>query len=203
MVVREERAVPLVEGQGAAACLEGVKGHALTAYQDRIKSTVGPLLIEAFRYNRWANLHLLDVCSKLPAEQLDLTAPGTYGTIAGTWHHLLAAEQRYLTRLGAEEPQLNETNAFPGLEVLREHAARSGDQLIEAAGRVTPDDFIDTKYGGETSRLHLGVVIIQALHHGNDHRTHICGILGHHQLPYGDMDVWAYGDATGAIVTIA
>ena len=54
------------------------------------------LLIEAFRYNRWANLHLLDVCAKLSEEQLQLTAPGTYGTIAATLLHLFAAEQRYL-----------------------------------------------------------------------------------------------------------
>jgi hypothetical protein len=52
-------------------------------------------------------------------------------------------------------------------------------------------------------RLHLGVVIIQALHHGNDHRTHICTILGAGDITYGDMDVWAYGDATGAMVPIS
>ena len=37
---------------------------------------------------------LLDVCAGLSPDQLDLTAPGTYGTVAGTWLHLLAAEQR-------------------------------------------------------------------------------------------------------------
>ena len=164
---------------------------------------MGPLLVEAFRYNRWANLHLLDMCLKLSPEQLHLTAPGTYGTIAGTWHHLVAAEQRYLRRLGADEPRVNEKDPFPGIEALREHAARSGDRLIEAAGRITPDDVIEANYEGQTTRIHLGVVIIQALHHGNDHRTHVCTILGHHQIPYGEMDVWAYGDATGAIAPIA
>ena len=57
------------------------------------------LWIEAFRYNRWANLHLLDVCAKLSEDQLHLTAPGTYGTVDATFLHLLAAEQRYLRRL--------------------------------------------------------------------------------------------------------
>jgi len=161
-----------------------------------------PLWIEAFRYHKWANLHLLDVCLKLAPEQLHLTAPGTYGTIAGTWHHLVGAEQRYLARLLGSEVLVNERDAFPGLEVLKDHAARNGDLLIEAAVRITPDDVIETKFEGETSQLHLGIVIIQALHHGNDHRTHICSILGHHQISYGDMDVWAYGDATGAIVPI-
>jgi hypothetical protein len=51
-------------------------------------------------------------------------------------------------------------------------------------------------------RLHLWVVVVQAIHHGNDHRTHICTILGAHDIPYGDMDVWAYGQATGGIIPV-
>ena len=66
------------------------------------------LLIEAFRYNKWANLHLLDVCAKLSDDQLQLTAPGTYGTISSTLLHLVAAEQRYLRRLAGTKPEINE-----------------------------------------------------------------------------------------------
>ena len=161
------------------------------------------LWIEAFRYNRWANLHLLEVCAKLSDDQLQLTAPGTYGTIAATFLHLLAAEQRYLRRLAGTKPEINEREPAPTMAVLREHAARSGDQLIAAAKRIKPEDTIDEERDGRLTRLHLGVVIIQALHHGNDHRTHICTILGHHQIPYGDMDVWAYGSGIGAIVPVA
>jgi len=161
-----------------------------------------PLLIETFRYNKWANLHLLDVCAALSDEQLQLTAPGTYGTIAATLHHLFAAEQRYLRRLAGTKPEINEREPLPGVALLREHAVRSGDRLIEAAGRTTPDDTIDEERDGRVMRLHLGVVLVQAMHHGNDHRTHICTILGAHDIPYGDMDVWAYGEATGAIVPI-
>jgi uncharacterized damage-inducible protein DinB len=160
------------------------------------------LWIEAFRYNRWANLHLLDVCAKLSEDQLHLTAPGTYGTVAATFLHLLAAEQRYLRRLVGTKPEISEREAPPTMAVLREHAARSGDQLIEAARRITPEDSIEEERGGRLTKLQLGVVIVQALHHGNDHRTHICTILGHNQIAYGDMDVWAYGEATGAIVPV-
>jgi uncharacterized damage-inducible protein DinB len=160
------------------------------------------LWIEAFRYNRWANLHLLDVCAKLTDEQLQLTAPGTYGTVAATLLHLLSAEQRYLRRLAGTKPEISERDVMPDLAVLKEHAARSGDQLIDAARRITPEDTIDEERDGSLLKLHLGVVIVQALHHGNDHRTHVCTILGHHDIPYGDMDVWAYGEATGALVTI-
>ena len=159
-----------------------------------------PLLVEAFRYNKWANLHLLDVCAEFTDEQLQMTAPGTYGTIASTFIHLLAAEQRYLKRLGGGEPQINERDMpVPGIGVLREHAVRSGDKLIEIAPYASPDEAYETERGGRV-KVYSGVVVVQALHHGNDHRTHICTILGHHGLSYGDMDVWAYGEATGGIV---
>ncbi len=172
----------------------------MTAYQSYNRGVMEPLLVEAFRYNKWANLHLLDVCAKLSDDQLQLTAPGTYGTINATLLHLFSAEQRYLRRLAGTKPELSERETAPSVAVLRQHATRSGDELIEAASRITPDEAIDEERNGRPMRLHLGVVLIQAMHHGNDHRTHVCTILGHHAIPYGDMDVWAYGQATGGIV---
>ena len=163
---------------------------------------MGPILVEAFRYNRWANLHLLDVCAGLSDDQLQLTAPGTYGTIAATLMHLISAEQRYLRRFGRGEPRINERDDFRGVAGLREHAAWSGDQLIEVATGIKPDGVIEEKRDGGLFRLELGVVLLQAMHHGNDHRTHICTILGAHGIEYGDMDVWAYGQATGTLAPV-
>ena len=148
------------------------------------------MLAQALRYNRWANLQLLDVCSRLSDEQLQLSSSGTYGTIAATWQHLLAAEQRYLKRLVGSDPQISEKDEFPGIEKLREHARRSGDQLIEAVGKFDPDG---TSPAGQNGGVRHWLVMTQAMHHGNDHRTHICTILGQNGISYGDLDVWAFG----------
>ncbi len=162
-----------------------------------------PLLVEAFRYNKWANLHLLDVCGGFSEAQLEMTSTGTYGTLGATFLHLLAAEQRYIKRLGGGEPQINERDdKLPDIATLREHAVRSGDQLIEIAPRITPDEAQEAKYADQRFMLHSWVVLLQALHHGNDHRTHICTILGHNGLTYGDMDVWAYAEAVGGMTPI-
>jgi uncharacterized damage-inducible protein DinB len=163
---------------------------------------LGPFWVEAFRYNKWANLHLLGVCADFSEEQLELTSPGTYGTVAATILHMLGAEQRYLERLGVGPRLITRDTQFPGIAELTTHAARSGDQLIALAEKARPDDAVDAEFDDGDYRVQTGVVLIQALHHGNDHRTHICTILGHHGLTYGDMDVWAYGEATGAIVPI-
>lgn len=160
---------------------------------------MGPLWVEMFRYNKWANLHLLGVCGTLTREQLQLTSPGTYGTVSAIFMHIVGAEERYLARLGAGQPQLNEKSEFPGIPALIGHATRTSDLLISQAERVTPDDVIDATYADERYELHSGALLMQAIHHGNDHRTHICTILGSHRVDYGDMDVWAYAEATGAM----
>jgi len=156
---------------------------------------VGPLIVEAFRYNRWANLHLLDVCAGLNDEQLAWTAPGTYGTIGATFQHLLSAEQRYLWRLVGREASLNEDQPFPGIAELRRHAESSGDALIEAAASVAHDQDEVYLFRNQRVRMRPGVIVLQAMHHGNDHRAHVCTILGAHNVEYGEMDVWAYGYA--------
>lgn len=158
----------------------------------------GTLLAEAFRYNRWANLQLLADCRGLSAEQLQITASGTYGTIADTFMHMLSAEQRYVRRLSGVEPRITEQDPFPGIDALMREAEMSGRQLIELADRVSSADEIDPGRLKQYSKLAAGVVLLQAMHHGNDHRTHVCTILGAHALEYRDMDVWAYGLATGA-----
>jgi uncharacterized damage-inducible protein DinB len=163
---------------------------------------LGPLFIEAFRYHKWANLHLLRACAELTPEQLEMTSPGTYGSVAATFLHLLGGEQRYIRRFTGAEPQISERHEFPGIAALIGLAERSADELIEIAGRSKPDDQLDSTYDERRYQMRSGVVLLQALHHGNDHRTHICTILGAHDIPYGDMDVWAYGEATGSMVLV-
>jgi uncharacterized damage-inducible protein DinB len=160
---------------------------------------VGPFWIETFRYNKWANEILLGACANLSEDQLHLTAAGTYGDLAATFMHLLGAEQRYIRRLTGEDPGIGENSPFPGVAALAESASQNGDRLIALAERVKPADILETTHDGRPYRMNAGVVLIQAIHHGNDHRTHVCTILGSHGLPHPDMDVWSYGEATGAM----
>ncbi len=149
---------------------------------------MGPFWIEAFRYNKWANLHLLGVCADFSVDQLELTAPGTYGTLAATFLHMLGAEQRYLRRLGGEPPLITRETSFPGIAGLTQHATRSGDALIAVAEKADPNETIEAQFEDGMYRIDSGVVLIQALHHG---------------ITYGDMDVWAYGEAVGAVVPLS
>jgi uncharacterized damage-inducible protein DinB len=160
---------------------------------------LGPYWIEAFRYHKWANTHLLGVLSGLGDEQLQLTVPGTYGTIAATLQHMFSAEQRYVARLGGAPAELTEDSAFPGLAGLTRYANQNADDLLALAGRVEAGTEMTVKFRDGMYRLDPGVVLLQAIHHGNDHRTHICTILGANSIEYGEMDLWAYGAAIGAL----
>ena len=148
---------------------------------------------DALLYNKWANLELLDACSGLSDEQLQLTAPGAYGSIAATFVHMLAAEQRYVRRLAGVHTTLSEKDGFPGLEALKEHATRSGDALVAAAAGLKPEETTDADYDGTVVKLRRSLIVVQAIHHGNDHRTQIGGILDTYSIPHPNIDVWMYG----------
>lgn len=163
---------------------------------------MGPFWIEAFRYHKWANLTLLDTCAGLSDEKWQLTTPGTYGTIAATFQHIVSAEDGYLARLIGRERRLARDMPFQGPARLKELVTRNADEFTELAARTTSEDSIEAPFQDGLYRVASGIVLIQALHHGNDHRTHICTILGAHGIQYPEMDVWGYGDASGDIVMI-
>ena len=54
------------------------------------------LLDDAFAHHMWATLQVMDVCADLGPDQLEATAPGTYGTILDTLRHIVAADSGYL-----------------------------------------------------------------------------------------------------------
>ena len=57
--------------------------------------TTSPLQ-DAFDHHVWATLRILDACDALSAEQLQSTAPGTYGSILETLRHTVGADTGYL-----------------------------------------------------------------------------------------------------------
>src|SRR5262245_65464599 len=64
------------------------------------------LLDDAFAHHMWATLQVMDVCARLEPEQLEATAPGTYGTILDTLRHIASADSGYLFAMtgGKVEP---------------------------------------------------------------------------------------------------
>jgi uncharacterized damage-inducible protein DinB len=166
-------------------------------------------LLEMFRHKTWATLRLIEHCQGLADEHLDATTPGTYGTIRETLHHLVSAEEGYLSILTRERFQTKEEAAafvfsdpLPEgpvpLEELAERIRRMGPRWEALAQDPDlPSREVTTKDGW---RVPATVPMAQAIHHAGDHRSHILSILGARGLetpePNG-LDLWGYAEAEG------
>ena len=152
-------------------------------------------LVEVVRYHAWANRCLIDACAALTAEQLELTASGTYGPIWTTLGHLVGSELYYLFALTGRwltEP-LREGERYE-LAELRERAERTAEGLEEAAARVRPTRMLRLRRAGEERRIPAVAMVIQVLHHGAEHRAQVATILGAHGIRPPNLSGWAYGE---------
>jgi uncharacterized damage-inducible protein DinB len=151
-------------------------------------------VVHLYDHNDWANSKLIEFLEAEPAELLEKTASGSYGSIAETLVHLVAAQERYIDRLSAEKraDQVKESDGWPGFEVLRKSLAWSSSRLIRLA-EVTPDDvFRVVDWRGQPTKIRLATILAQAINHATEHRVNITTILSAEGIEHPDLDVWAY-----------
>jgi uncharacterized damage-inducible protein DinB len=163
-----------------------------------VTSIAKSVTVALFHQNTWANLQLIDACAALPAEQLDLTAPGTFGTIRHTLTHLVGNEEHYLSLLTGRpvEKPLRRGESL-SLAELRARAEAAGAGLAREAARVGMDDTVTQEYQGQMTTIPAYIVLTQALQHGAEHRGHIATILSQHGITPPAIDGWAYGETVG------
>ncbi len=156
-------------------------------------------LLDAFRHNAWATGDLLRVCQALTETQLQTTAPGTYGGVLATLQHVVRSEAGYCARLTGEEPSWD-------------RRAEESPSLGELTGRVDElttrwEQFLATPFDAERTfvirwddgldyDVPAGVVLVQALHHGNEHRTQVCTTLSAIGMAPPELGVWEFAEAT-------
>lgn len=158
-------------------------------------TTPGGVLRSMFEHHLWATEVLIDHLDRLPAEQLDASVPGTYGSMIDTLTHMIDADTRYLLRLRDPTPPLAVDRVGIPLVQLRSEMSGHRGQWDEAlddleAGRLHAairgrEDYPDTDPAES-------MLLIQAIHHGNDHRTQICSTLGALELPLPEIDGWDF-----------
>jgi len=157
------------------------------------------------RHGTWANEQLLERCRDLTDEKLELTVPGTYGTIRKTLAHIVASEEGYLVRLLGSllhEPPLREPDlTLEGIATHIAHVASAVERLF-AKGSPDPDRVIaDTplrRAGAPRFEMAAWAPAAQFVYHGIDHRSQIDTILSTHGLETLDLQVWPYAMALGA-----
>ena len=164
-----------------------------------------PIILGALRHDLWATEKLIAYCRTLTKEQLELGAPGTYGSIRRTLSHIVRGDERYLVRLGVlPVPMPSDDDVIP-LEELDAHLAkvRAAVEGIFSGSQFDPEKVvIDEARRRPTDpplEIESWTMLVQFVHHGSDHRAHIGTILGAHTLAGPNLDVWSYGYETRAI----
>jgi uncharacterized damage-inducible protein DinB len=161
--------------------------------------SVNVALAEAFRYNRWANLKLLDACELLSDGQLDQAVPGTYGTIRRTLLHIVGGQQTDVLRtMGRQhEGELTGSSAWPGFALLRDVASSSSDDLLRIAEGLDQDRQVTLPYMGKRLQFPTSFFLAYALTHGVEHRTQIVITIAQMGLTVPDLDGWPYAGTMG------
>lgn len=156
-------------------------------------------LAESFRYNRWANLRLIDACAGLTDAQLATRVPGTSGSIAELLTHVVGGQQTFVlrTRGRQHEGELNRQSPWPGIAALREVALATSDELIAIAESLVDDVDVDLPFRGKSYRFPLSFFLTHAIEHGVEHRAEIRVALAHLGLEAPDLDGWAYAQDAG------
>jgi uncharacterized damage-inducible protein DinB len=156
-------------------------------------------LAEVFRYNRWANVRLIDACRSLSDEQLDARVPAASGTVRELLLHVVGGQQTFVLRtMGRQhEGELTRASAWPGFDALREVAERSSDQLVEIAAGLDHDSEVLLPYAGRTFAYPKRFLLAHAAEHGVEHRTEIKLALAQLGVATPDLDGWAYSGAAG------
>ncbi len=154
-------------------------------------------LSDFFKYNLWANLRLLDACAQLSDAQLDATPLGTLSSVRELLMHIFASEEGYAQHWhftgASSSPRLKELTMFPGFDELRQRAEQSGKELIAVAEQGDLNQILHLD--GGTYAAPVIVVLIQAINHGIDHRSHIATLLSQQGVESPDLDGWSYNDA--------
>lgn len=157
-------------------------------------------LIDGFRHNAWATRVLLETCADLTPAQRSRTVEGTQGTIIQTLWHLISADAGYCTRLTGIEPAWDRKASSP--PSIAELAAMNDDlEQRWLAYFETPFNaeqiFVIQWVGNEVRDVPAGIILMQALHHGNEHRSQIATVLTQIGIEPPGWGLWEFAEESG------
>ncbi|MEP7003919.1 MAG: DinB family protein [Chloroflexota bacterium] len=152
-------------------------------------------------YDNWATETLVDFCLGLTPQQLELTTPGTMGTVKATLIHLVAAKERYGASLaGSQAPAeaIRETTTTDLGPVKARSKVLSGFFDEFAGGTIDLDATIERRAAdGTVQKMPMWVLLAQFLHHGNEHRAQLGSIFGAHGIEAPGYSAFNWAQSLG------
>jgi uncharacterized damage-inducible protein DinB len=161
---------------------------------------VSKALADWLRYNRWANLTLIDACRGLTEEQFDARATRSSRSVRELLQHVVGSELTFVLRTKGRQHEGESRHidaTWPGLDVLHGVAASSGDDLIAIAAGLDENELVALPYQGKSYEYPKSFFLLHALEHGVEHRTEIKVTLALIGIETPDLDGWFYAPAAG------
>ncbi len=155
------------------------------------------VLSDAFAHHYWATERLFETCAALSPEQLNVSCPGTYGSVIETLRHIVEGDGLYLSVITTGRPSTGIPEGT-SLAELRSTMVAHGAAWTELLARELEGDtdVVERDQGWEI-HIPMGTRVAQAIHHGTDHRSQICTALTSLGVTPPEIDVWAFAEATG------
>lgn len=135
-----------------------------------------------FRYSMWANDRIFDLCDGLSDAQLDLEQEMGFGSLRNTMHHIVAAEEIWLSRwLGEVPPAMSRSAEGASLETIRarfqlfDWKRRAFLEQGRSGNWQTPCHYRDLR--GNSHTTELLDLLIHVANHGIHHRAQAMNFL--------------------------
>lgn len=150
------------------------------------------------RYNRWINERLLEVCAPLPDEERKRAVGAPFGSIHGTWNHLLLADLVWLGRFQGSPVHFESLGQelHSDFEKLRRHRAQT-DAEIEAWARnltaeslAAPLSFV-SMVNPKPYTFPLYACVTHFFNHQTHHRGQLTTLLEQKGIDFGVTDLIA------------
>jgi len=158
-------------------------------------TTPSDVLRAMFGHHVWATTRLIDALERLDPVHLDARIEGTYGSTMQTLTHLVDADERCLQRLTTPVLASGAGGGTRPLADVRKEIQEHGDRWAEMLDAVDRGDLHAAVIGKsdypDTDPAE-GMLLVQSIQHGNDHRTQICSTLGALGLEVPELDGWDY-----------
>ncbi|TVR75632.1 MAG: hypothetical protein EA415_03265 [Sphaerobacteraceae bacterium] len=151
-----------------------------------------------FRHNTWATQELIEFCKQLSPSELETTGTGSVGHLLMTLNHIVHAETNYLRRLSGLQFDWLNSEDMMDLDTLGTRISATLDGWEAYLDRdIDPEEIYYVDDGEYAVRA--GVIITQAIHHGNHHREQVCAILTGLGYQPPDIQSWEFAWKTGLI----
>jgi uncharacterized damage-inducible protein DinB len=142
----------------------------------------------------------MEACRALTEEQLDLRATHSSRSVRELLQHVVGSELTFVLRTKGRQHEGESRHveeSWPGLEVLRDVVASTGDELIAIASNLGQHDVVELPYQGRTYEYPKSFFLLHAIEHGVEHRTEIKVTLALAAIETPDLDGWFYSPAAG------